>query len=641
MSSDIHKILKEYWGHNAFRPLQEDIIESVISGHDTLALLPTGGGKSICFQVPAMALPGLCLVVSPLIALMKDQVENLNKKGIKASAIYSGMHKSEIDRILGNCLFGDTKFLYVSPERLKTDLFTFNLPRIKVGLIAIDEAHCISQWGYDFRPPYLEIAEIRQYFPNVSIIALTATATTKVVDDIQRKLKFKNQSVFQKSFSRSNLIYLVVKTENKLQRLLRIINRIKGSGIVYVRNRRKTQEIAKFLIENKISSDFYHAGLSMEDRDRKQSDWIRGIKQVIVATNAFGMGIDKPDVRFVVHMDIPDSIEAYFQEAGRGGRDEKKSWAIQLYDDLDIIELDKNFINSFPEIKIIRNVYNALCNYLQIPIGTGNERNFEFNISEFTKEYSLNTLIAYNSLKFLEKEGFLLLTDAINKPSRIIINCTNEELYRFQVENRKYEKFIKTLLRSYGGLFSNFVKIDEKELAKRLNTEEKQIIASLYFLESIGVLSYDRKSDKPLLIFLEDRVDEKQIVISPENYQFLKDTAFERLEAVKHYVQSNTKCRSKLLLEYFGEQNSLRCGECDVCLNRNKISVSDFEFDKVVEILKPVLRKQSLTIEEVVKAVDLFNEDKTIKIINWLIDNQKVKLNDNKTLTWIKPKSDA
>lgn len=639
--NDIHKILKNYWGYNSFRPMQEDIIESIISGNDTLALLPTGGGKSICFQVPGMYLPGLCLVVSPLIALMKDQVENLNKKGIKASAIYSGMHKNEIDRILGNCMFGDVKFLYVSPERLKTDLFKTNLPRINVGLIAIDEAHCISQWGYDFRPPYLEIAEIRSYFPNVPVIALTATATLKVVDDIQKKLKFKNQSVFQKSFYRSNLIYLVVKTENKLQRLLRIINRIKGSGVVYVRNRRKTQEIAKFLIENNIPSDYYHAGLSMDERDKKQQEWISGKKQIIVATNAFGMGIDKPDVRYVVHMDIPDSLEAYFQEAGRAGRDEKKAWAIQLYDDLDIAELEKNYVNSFPEIKMIRNVYNALCNYLQIPIGSGAERSFEFQLTEFAKEYSFNSLIAYNSLKFLEKEGFILLTDAINKPSRIIINGSTEELYRFQVENRKYEKFIKTLLRSYGGLFSNFVKINEQELAKRLNVDEKQIVATFIYLENIGILNYDRKTDKPLLIFLEDRIDEKQIMVSHENYQFLKDTAFNRLEAIKHYVLSNTKCRSKLLLEYFGEQNSLRCGECDVCLNRNKMSVSDFEFDKVVEILKPVLRKSNLSFDDVVKSVDLFNEDKTIKILNWLIDNQKIKLNDDNTLTWIKPKSDA
>ncbi len=639
--NDIHKILKDFWGHNAFRPLQEDIIESVLAGNDTLALLPTGGGKSICFQVPALAKEGLCLVISPLIALMKDQVESLNKKGIKASAVFSGMHKSEIDRILGNCLFGDVKFLYVSPERLKTDLFTTNLPRMKVSLIAIDEAHCISQWGYDFRPPYLEIAEIRQYFPNVPVIALTATATPKVVIDIQQKLKFKNPSVFQKSFSRSNLIYLVVKTENKLQRLLRIINRIKGSGVVYVRNRRKTQEIAKFLYENHITADFYHAGLDMAERDRKQHEWISGKKQVIVATNAFGMGIDKSNVRFVVHMDIPDSMEAYFQEAGRAGRDEQKAWAIQLYDDLDIAELDKNFLNSFPEIKVIRNVYNALCNYFQIPIGTGGERSFEFNLSEFAKEYSFNSLIAYNALKFLEKDGFLIITDAVFKPSKIRIACTVEDLYRFQVENKKFEKLIKTLLRSYGGLHSNFVKIDEKDLAKRMDIEVKQLSSSLIYLESLGILNYDKQTDKPILIFLEDRVDENQIIISPEHYQFLKETASIRLESIMHYVQTITKCRSKLLLEYFGEINSLRCGECDVCLQRNKMSVNDFEFDKVVEILKPVLRKERLTLEEVVKAVDLFTEEKTIKIINWLIDNKKVDLHDDKTLTWIKPKRDA
>lgn len=641
MPNDIHKILKDHWGHSAFRPLQEDIIESVLSGHDTLALLPTGGGKSICFQVPALALPGLCLVISPLIALMKDQVENLNKKNIKASAIYSGMHRNEIDRILGNCLFGDVKFLYVSPERLKTDLFLTNLPRMNVSLIAIDEAHCISQWGYDFRPPYLEIAEIRPMFPNVPVIALTATATPKVVDDIQQKLKFSNQNVFQKSFSRSNLIYLVIKTENKLQRLLRIVNRINGSGVVYVRNRRKTQEIAKFLNQNNISADYYHAGLEIVERDKKQQDWLKGKKQVIVATNAFGMGIDKPDVRFVVHMDIPDSIEAYFQEAGRGGRDEKKAWAIMLYDDLDINELDKNFQNSFPEIKFIRNVYNALCNYFQIPIGIGSERNFEFNIVDFVKEYSFPSILAYNALKFLEKEGYILLTEAMFKPSKIMFTCSTEDLYRFQVENRKHEKFIKTLLRSYGGLFSNFIKIDENDLSKRLSIDVKQVFAILNFLQQSDILIYDKQTDKPFLYFLEDRVDEQQILISPEHYQFLKETAFIRIEAMKHYIRLQTKCRSKLLLEYFGEKNSLRCGDCDVCIQRNKMSINDFEFDKVVDILKPVLRKERLTIEEVIKSVDLFTEEKTIKIINWLIDNNKVKLHDDKTLTWIKPKSDA
>ncbi len=637
----IHQILKNYWGHSKFRPLQEDIIQSVISGKDTLALLPTGGGKSICFQVPALAINGLCLVISPLIALMKDQVENLNSRNIKAAALYSGMHRMEIERTLSNCLFGETKFLYVSPERLKSDDFLSNLTRMKIGLIAVDEAHCISQWGYDFRPPYLEIADIREYFPTTPIIALTATATPLVVDDIQKKLKFKESNVFQKSFARSNLIYLTLRTENKLERLLRIIYNIKGTGIIYVRNRRKTQEIAEFLQNSNISAEFYHAGLEVEERDKKQNDWIKGIKQIMVSTNAFGMGIDKPDVRFVVHIDIPDSIEAYFQEAGRGGRDEKKSWAFMLYDELDIEELEKKYFDNFPELSFIRNVYKALCNYLQIPMEHGKDRVFDFEFAKFAKEYNFPILTCYNALKFLEKEGYFVMNEAYHKPSKILICSSNENVYNFQVDNKKYDSFIKTLLRSYGGLYTNFVQIKEQDIADRAKIGYSQVIANLIHLEKNGILIYDKQTDKPQIIITENRVDESQITLSYERYQFLKDTAKKRIDAMLNYTTNQTKCRSKLLLEYFGESNSMRCGECNICIKRNSINANDFEFNKTIQIIKPLLQEKPMKIEDVVKSVDIFTEEKTIEIIRWLIDKGKINIMDDKTLKWIKQKKDA
>lgn len=637
----IHQILKNNWGHSQFRPMQEEIIQSVMSGKDTLALLPTGGGKSICFQVPGLAINGLCLVISPLIALMKDQVENLNSKNIKAAALYSGMHRMEIERTLSNCLFGETKFLYVSPERLKSDDFLVNLTRMNIGLIAVDEAHCISQWGYDFRPPYLEIADIREYFPKVPMIALTATATPLVVEDIQDKLKFRERNVFQKSFARSNLIYLTLRTENKMERLLRIIHNIKGTGIIYVRNRRKTQEIATFLQKRNITAEFYHAGLSVEERDEKQNDWIKGIKKIMVSTNAFGMGIDKPDVRFVVHIDIPDSIEAYFQEAGRGGRDEKKSWAFMLYDDLDIEELQKKYIENFPELSFIRNVYKALCNYLQIPIEQGKDRVFDFDFAKFAKNYNFPTLLCYNALKFLEKEGYFVLNEAYYKPSKISIRCSNEEIYSFQVANKKYDSFIKTLLRSYGGLFSSFVQIKEQDLADRLKIGYSQVIAILIHLEKNGIIIYDQQTDKAQIIITANRVNENQITLSYDRYQFLKETAKKRIDAMLNYTINQTKCRSKLLLEYFGETNTLRCGECNICIKRNKMNINDFEFNNTVHIIKPLLQEKPMKMEEVVKSVDIFTEEKTIEIIRWLIDKEKIDIMEDKTLMWIKPKKNA
>ena len=581
----------KYWGYSSFRPMQEEIIRSVLDGKDTLALLPTGGGKSICFQVPAMSVDGLCLVVTPLIALMKDQVENLKRKKIKAVAIYSGMHPDEIELAINNCIFSDVKFLYLSPERLETDLIKNNIERMNVRLLAVDEAHCISQWGYDFRPSYLNIVKIRDYLEGVPVLALTATATSDVVVDIQQKLGFKEQNLFQQSFERKNLTYVAIKEENKLNRLLKVVTNLKGSGIVYMRSRKKTVDLAEFLKKNNISSTFYHAGLDRKSRDIRQNSWVSGETQVIVATNAFGMGIDKPNVRFVVHLDIPDSLEAYFQEAGRAGRDGKNSYAVLLFEKADILD-SENFIQSqFPDIKSIKQVYQALGNFFQLAIGAGKDTSFDFDISEFCSNYNIPYRTVYNSLKFLEKEGYVLLYEIIDADSKICFKASKEDLYKFQVENAKYDKFIKLLLRSYSGLFTEFVKINESEIAKRMDSEPDNVIKQLSQLDKFEILTYLKSKSQPQITFLTERFDSKNINLSDEIYRDRKSSAEIRMKSVLDYIKNNNKCRSQQLLQYFGEVQQKRCGKCDVCVERNKIELSELEFDIVLKQIKPFYQK--------------------------------------------------
>lgn len=630
----IHQVLLKYWGYSKFRPLQEEIINSVLEGKDTLALLPTGGGKSLCYQVPALTKEGICIVVSPLIALMKDQVENLNKRNIKAIAIYSGMNKSEIDISLDNAAYGDYKFLYVSPERLETELFIERFKKMKVNLIAVDEAHCISQWGYDFRPPYLNIAKIRDYKPNIPVLALTATATSEVVDDIQAKLHFKNINIFRKSFERKNLIYYVIKEENKYARLLKLINNINGSGIVYVRNRRKTKEIATYLEKNKISADYYHAGLDPQIRDKKQNAWMSGYKKVIVSTNAFGMGIDKPDVRFVVHMDIPDSIEAYFQEAGRAGRDEQKAFAVLLFENSDIIDLDKNLENAFPKIDEIKKIYSLLSNYFQIPVGGGKDSTFDFNINQFSENYNLSPIVVYNSLKLLEKEGFISLSDGFVSFSKIHFKVGKDDLYRFQVEKEAYDSFIKTILRLYGGIFNDFIRIDEQTIANKTNLKKEDIIKLLKKLETFNILTYIASTNSPQLTFIQARLNDNDLLFSDENYKLRKVIYAKRLNAVKEYAISQSKCRSQQLLEYFGDLSAKRCGNCDVCKERNKLGLSEYEFDLVLKQIKPLLQLKSCTIEELALELPGIEDDNIIKVIQFLLDNDKVTIDKNKMLKW-------
>lgn len=628
------QILLKHWGHASFRIPQEDIINSVLAGRDTLALLPTGGGKSICFQVPALIKPGLCLVVTPLIALMKDQVEGLKKRGISAEAVFSGMSSEQIARILDNCLYGNLKFLYLSPERLGTDVMRDYIDRMEVSLLAVDEAHCISQWGYDFRPPYLEIANVRELIPGVPVIALTATATPEVVKDIQFRLDFKEENVFKKSFERKNLTYFVFKEENKRERLLRILDKTSGSGIVYVRNRRHTQEIDEFLQRNGYSSSFYHAGVAATLRHKRQEEWIKGKTRVIVATNAFGMGIDKPDVRFVVHLDLPDSLEAYFQEAGRGGRDGKKSYAVILFEEADIRELKRFKDAGFPPLEDVKKVYRCLGNFLGLALGAGRDTSFDFDLADFCEQYHLPKLLVHNALSLLEREGYLLQSPFDDAQSKLHIHLRQDDLYRFQVANPSFDPFIKLLLRSYSGIMTEAVSINETELARRAGIAEERLISAILNLQKQDVVKYFPRKVLPQIVYTTERLDESHLDLSPAKYRERKEAAEIRLKSVEEYIRSVTHCRSQTLLNYFGETNAPRCGTCDICRERNKADLSELEFDSIIDKLKPLLREHPHSLEEIIANFGPVNEDQFIKALHWLRDADKLKVDKEGKYSW-------
>ncbi len=627
-------ILKKYWGFVQFRPLQYEIIESVLNKKDTLALLPTGGGKSLTYQVPALYQEGICLVITPLIALMKDQVEKLQQKQIKAIAIYSGMGKEEIDIALDNCIYGDYKFLYCSPERIGTEIFRNRVQHMKINLIAIDEAHCISMWGYDFRPSYLKIAHLRDLFPHVPVLALTATATPQVAEDIIKHLRFKEKNIIQKSFQRKNIVYVVRETEDKKQELVKILQSIKGCGIVYVRNRNKTVEIAQHLNKNKISADYYHAGLSIKERSQKQEAWQRNRIRIMVATNAFGMGIDKPDVRIVVHYDLPDSLESYYQEAGRAGRDENKAYAVLLYNKNDHIAIQKRIEANFPDINTIKNIYNALGNYLQIPYGAGKYIAYDFNLYDFAQTYRLNLQTTYSSLKILEQQGYIELSDELNNPSKIHFLVNRDDLYKFQVANIAFDGFIKLLLRSYEGLFTNYVGIDEETLAKRANISIDDVYKYLNKLKTAGIINYIPRKTNPVVVFTEERLEEKALYIGYEQYMLRKKIYTEKIEYMLHYAKSQNHCRSEIILHYFGEKNTVRCGQCDACLRRNELDLSKYEFDMMVEKIKKILLNPQ-SIQEILEQLqEHFHKEKIIKILRWLLDNGKIYKDNNDKFIW-------
>ncbi len=613
------QILKTYWGYETFRPLQLEIIHSVASGNDTLGLLPTGGGKSITFQVPAMAKPGICIVVTPLIALMKDQVQNLRVKNIKAEAIYTGLTKDDIDRILNNCVYGDIKFLYVSPERLGTEIFRTRVADMNVNLLAVDEAHCISQWGYDFRPAYLQIASIRSLLPHVPVLALTATATQQVVDDIQNRLLFKKKNVFRKSFERKNLIYWVKFSENKDQDLLKIVARNPNTGIIYVRNRRKTKQVAEFLQEHGISADYYHAGLSNEIRDEKQRAWKEGLTKVIVATNAFGMGIDKPDVRYVVHLDLPDSLEAYYQEAGRAGRDEKQAYALLLYNRFDRAKLRQNLTNSFPEKEYIRKIYELICQYYQIGIGEGKGLSFNFELGDFISRYKLSAVTTLSALKILEMEGYLVLTEEVNLPPKVKFIVSRQELYQFELKNVNYEAFIKLLLRSYSGLFSEYVSIDEYILAEKAKANVETIHEYLVALDKLHIIDFIPRRNKPQIIFTEERLESNNLYISKENYHVRKQNYQNKIESAIRYAESTSICRSRLLLEYFSDTSANDCGQCDVCKGKTKAP----DIQTIAKHIAQQLFNNPKSLIEIVNTLD-FPEEHIINTLQWMLDNGKI-----------------
>ena len=597
--------------------------------------MPTGGGKSIIFQVSALAKEGLCIVVTPLIALMNDQVLNLKKRGISAIAISSNLTHREIDLAFDKCIFGDVKFLYLSPERLQTDLFKAKLKQMNVNLLAIDEAHCISQWGYDFRPSYLQIAEIRKELPNIPVLALTASATKEVAKDIMEKLQFTKDNIFVKSFERKNLIYYVEETEKKLNYLLRIVRKNKGTGVVYVRNRRGTKEVAQYLQQNKISADFYHAGLDSRVRNYKQEQWIKGKTRVIVSTNAFGMGIDKQDVRFVVHLDIPDSLEAYYQEAGRGGRDEKKAYAVLLYNSSDIVNLEKRVETEFPDKKIINIVYNALGNFFNIPDGSGKNTVHEFNFKKFREQYNFKPIEAFNSLKIIEQVGLIQLSDAFYNPSKIMFKASKSDLYEFQVANSSFDSFIKLILRTYSGVFNDYTIINEEYLAQVFKVGKDVIIKYLNLLKKYNIIDYIPESNTPKLTFLEERLPKGNNFLTAENYGKRKDRYKKRIDSVISYVVSTAKCRSKIILEYFDEKNATRCGTCDICRRRNELELSKYEFDIILEILKNKIKQNPLTLNSIIEEVD-YPDHKIIKVIQWLFENNKIKYNEEMQLIWLK-----
>ncbi len=625
-------ILKQYWGYESFRPLQEDIIRSVIDGQDTLALMPTGGGKSICFQVPGLYLDGICLVISPLIALMKDQVHNLEQRGIPARAVYSGMPYAEIDRTFDNCIYGQIRFLYLSPERLTTELARERLQRMRVSLIAVDEAHCISQWGYDFRPSYLEIAKIRELLPQTPVLALTATAIPAVVDDIQRQLEFRAPHLLQTSFARSNLAYVVLREEGKQEKLYDILRKVPGPGIVYVRNRRQTKEIARLLQRKGISADFYHAGLSPQERSDKQDAWIQNQTRIIVSTNAFGMGIDKPDARVVVHYELPDSLEAYFQEAGRAGRDGRKAYAVLLYNASDRQRLERQYAQSFPPIKEIRRVYRALGSYLQLAVGAGQGQNFDFDILRFTKTYELNMMTTLHCLRLLEQAGWIALTDAVFQPASLHIKVSKDQMYDYQLRNPKFDKILKTILRTYQGAFHHYINLREAQLARFLDMSPEDLQKSLHLMQKDGIVNYHPQSEQPQLIFTEARVEADHLTIDQELYNFRKNRYLERINKAISYAETPV-CRSQQLLRYFGETEAAPCGICDVCLGRHRRELSDADFNKLKEKIQRVLAREPLPLAEVVASFSPKWEQRVIQTLEYLLDEGAIRQNEDK-LEW-------
>lgn len=622
------EILKQYWNYDNFRGIQEEIIESIGKGHDTLGLMPTGGGKSITFQVPALAQPGLCLVITPLIALMKDQVRNLRDRGIKALAVYSGMTREEIVVALENCIFGDYKFLYISPERLDTDIFRAKLRNMKINMITVDESHCISQWGYDFRPAYLKISEIRELLPTVPVLALTATATPEVVKDIQTKLGFREDSrIFRMSFERKNLAYIVRNTESKQEELLHILNSVSGSAIVYTRNRKRTREVAELLVNNEITATFYHAGLNNDVKDQRQKSWLSGESRVMVATNAFGMGIDKPDVRLVIHVDLPDSPEAYFQEAGRAGRDGQKAYAVLLYAKSDKATLSKRITDTFPDKEYIRKVYEDVNYYFQMAMGDGLGCTFAFNLDEFCRNFKHFPVQADSALKILTRAGYLEYTDEQDNASRILFTIHRDELYKLRETDPETEKLINVILRSYTGLFTDYAYINEDSLAIRSGLTRQRIYDILLMLTRRHILHYIPRKKTPYIIYTRERQEAGRLAITRDIYEERKESYITRIKAMTEYATAEDKCRSRMLLRYFGEKNEHNCGLCDVCLSKHHSGMKLGEFQEMENQIREQLETSPLSAATLLNRIN-GEREKAERVLSYLLSEEIIQSND-------------
>lgn len=633
----IHEVLKKYWGFDAFRSLQENIIGAVLSGKDTLALMPTGGGKSLCYQVPAMAMEGTCLVISPLIALMKDQVENLRKKNITAFAIYSGMSRKEVINTLKVVTESNCKFLYVSPERLETNLFKEYLPGMFINLVAVDEAHCISQWGYDFRPSYLRIAALREELRGVPILALTASATPDVQKDICEKLQFTEPTIFRQSFERANLSYSVFKVDSKINKIIEIISKVAGTGIIYCKSRKRTKEISELLQLKNISSDYYHAGLTQEERNKKQEAWINNKIRVIVCTNAFGMGIDKPDVRTVIHADVPDCLENYYQEAGRAGRDGKTSYAVLLYDEQELRELDEMAAIRFPSQEDIREVYKAVANYLQLPAGAGAGQYYDFEIADFLKKFKLDSHITIYSLKALEQEDRLTFNEQVFRPGTVQFTVTKDYLYQFEKDSPKLEPLVKALLRAYEGIFDHPSFISELMVAQLLRKDIEEVKTQLRELDASGIIEYIPRKDSPQLFFPVNRIKAEDMSINMVAYNQRKEKFIRRVKQMISFTKEQIKCRSQLIGSYFGDEELKACGICDNCLRQKAVTLSKKEFETIHLKIQQIAQKQTLHIKELLSQLSGIKKEKAWKVIEFLQAENKIEL-DNAGYVKLKPR---